>query len=126
MSFSKLLVWLDFAAATWILDIFVRNIYLSGIIALCMRTVHAILLSSAVEFQEDEAEEGVLQQLMYNFDITKLAVFGREFSNPLGLAAGCDKQAEAAKQFMMMGFGFVEVGSVTPQVCLRRVVVLQA
>jgi dihydroorotate dehydrogenase len=43
------------------------------------------------------------------------AVFGRELRNPLGLAAGCDKQAEAAKQFMMMGFGFVEVGSVTPK-----------
>jgi len=42
-------------------------------------------------------------------------VLGREFSNPLGLAAGCDKQAQAARQFMRMGFGFVEVGSVTPE-----------
>ncbi len=41
-------------------------------------------------------------------------MLGRKFTNPLGLAAGCDKQAEAAKQFMMMGFGFVEVGSITP------------
>lgn len=48
-------------------------------------------------------------------ELLKTKVFGLEFSNPLGLAAGCDKQAEAAKQFMAMGFGFVEVGSVTPQ-----------
>eukprot|EP00918_Siedleckia_nematoides_P001643 GHVU01003859.1.p1 GENE.GHVU01003859.1~~GHVU01003859.1.p1 ORF type:complete len:379 (+),score=80.53 GHVU01003859.1:83-1138(+) len=48
-------------------------------------------------------------------ELLATTVLGREFSNPLGLAAGCDKQGEAAKQFMMMGFGFVEVGSVTPK-----------
>lgn len=42
-------------------------------------------------------------------------VWGRRFSNPLGLAAGFDKHAEAMAPLLRLGFGFVEVGSVTPR-----------
>nr|XP_008118815.1 PREDICTED: dihydroorotate dehydrogenase (quinone), mitochondrial [Anolis carolinensis] len=42
-------------------------------------------------------------------------VFGRRFRNPLGLAAGFDKDGEAVDGLFGLGFGFVEVGSVTPQ-----------
>ncbi|KAL8195160.1 UNVERIFIED_CONTAM: hypothetical protein K2H54_047341 [Gekko kuhli] len=42
-------------------------------------------------------------------------VFGRRFGNPLGLAAGFDKHGEAVDGLFRLGFGFVEVGSVTPQ-----------
>lgn len=41
-------------------------------------------------------------------------VFGRTFANPIGLAAGFDKNAEAIGGLFGMGFGFVEVGGVTP------------
>lgn len=41
-------------------------------------------------------------------------VWGMKFSNPIGLAAGFDKHAEAMSGLFAMGFGFVEVGSVTP------------
>ncbi|KAL5021787.1 hypothetical protein ScPMuIL_000942 [Solemya velum] len=41
-------------------------------------------------------------------------VWDREFSNPIGLAAGFDKHGEAVDGLLKMGFGFVEVGSVTP------------
>jgi dihydroorotate dehydrogenase len=41
-------------------------------------------------------------------------LFGRTFDNPLGLAAGFDKDAVAARAFAALGFGFVEVGTVTP------------
>uniref|UniRef100_A0A2P2MZ10 Dihydroorotate dehydrogenase (quinone), mitochondrial n=1 Tax=Rhizophora mucronata TaxID=61149 RepID=A0A2P2MZ10_RHIMU len=44
----------------------------------------------------------------------ELNVWGRKFSNPVGLAAGFDKNAEAVEGLLGMGFGFVEVGSVTP------------
>lgn len=37
------------------------------------------------------------------------------FNNPIGLAAGLDKQGEITKALYDVGFGFVEVGSVTPQ-----------
>ncbi|PIN00558.1 Dihydroorotate dehydrogenase [Handroanthus impetiginosus] len=46
--------------------------------------------------------------------ILELEVWGRRFSNPLGLAAGFDKNAEAVEGLLGLGFGFVEVGSVTP------------
>jgi dihydroorotate dehydrogenase len=41
--------------------------------------------------------------------------FGMRFSNPVGLAAGFDKDAKAFKALLDMGFGFVEIGSVTPK-----------
>ncbi|CAI8032920.1 Dihydroorotate dehydrogenase (quinone), mitochondrial [Geodia barretti] len=40
---------------------------------------------------------------------------GKRFSNPIGLAAGFDKHAEAYRGMLGMGFGFVEIGSVTPE-----------
>jgi dihydroorotate dehydrogenase len=42
-------------------------------------------------------------------------VLGRDFRNPLGLAAGFDKSAYAVGPLMRLGFGFVEAGSVTPK-----------
>lgn len=42
-------------------------------------------------------------------------VLGLKFPNPMGLAAGFDKNAETWRQALRMGFGFVEVGSVTPR-----------
>ena len=41
-------------------------------------------------------------------------VMGIEFKNPIGLAAGADKNGEAIDGFGAMGFGFIEVGTVTP------------
>jgi dihydroorotate dehydrogenase len=47
----------------------------------------------------------------------KLAVraFGLNFPNPIGLAAGFDKSAEVPDALLKLGFGFVEIGSVTPR-----------
>ena len=41
-------------------------------------------------------------------------VLGLDFPNPIGLAAGFDKNAEVVDAALAMGFGFVEVGTVTP------------
>lgn len=41
-------------------------------------------------------------------------ILGMKFSNPLGLAAGFDKNAEVIKPILKQGFGFVEVGTCTP------------
>jgi dihydroorotate dehydrogenase len=43
-----------------------------------------------------------------------LRVWGRDFPNPVGLAAGFDKHAEVAAPLLDQGFGFVEIGGVTP------------
>lgn len=42
-------------------------------------------------------------------------VFGLSFPNPVGLAAGFDKNAEAYQEFSQLGFGFIEIGTVTPK-----------
>ncbi len=44
----------------------------------------------------------------------RVAAFGLSFPNPVGLAAGFDKHAEVSDQALRLGFGFVEVGGVTP------------
>jgi dihydroorotate dehydrogenase len=44
-----------------------------------------------------------------------ITVFGRRFANPIGLAAGFDKNAVAVRGLMRLGFGFVETGTVTPR-----------
>lgn len=41
-------------------------------------------------------------------------VFGLNFKNPVGLAAGFDKNAELVEELARFGFGFIEVGTVTP------------
>ena len=42
-------------------------------------------------------------------------LWGLDFDNPVGLAAGFDKNAEVAQTMLGQGFGFVEVGTVTPE-----------
>ena len=44
----------------------------------------------------------------------RVEAFGLSFPNPIGLAAGFDKSAEAVEGLGRLGFGFVEVGTVTP------------
>jgi dihydroorotate dehydrogenase len=50
-------------------------------------------------------------------DDTRLAVsaFGLDFPNPIGLAAGFDKDGIAPDNLLALGFGFVEIGTVTPR-----------
>ena len=43
-----------------------------------------------------------------------IKLLGKNFPNPIGLAAGFDKSAEAYNSLLKLGFGFVEVGTVTP------------
>ena len=43
------------------------------------------------------------------------SIFGLRFRNPVGLGAGFDKNAEYLREFDALGFGFVEIGTVTPR-----------
>ncbi|MDA0780211.1 MAG: quinone-dependent dihydroorotate dehydrogenase [Bacteroidetes bacterium] len=45
----------------------------------------------------------------------KREVFGIQFPNPIGLAAGFDKDAKRFKELSNFGFGFIEIGTVTPK-----------
>ena len=54
---------------------------------------------------------------IYGYSNPRLArtVFGIHFPNPVGLAAGFDKNAKLIDEFAALGFGFIEVGTVTPK-----------
>ncbi len=55
--------------------------------------------------------------LIYRFEHPSLKkeLFGLTFKNPVGLAAGFDKNADAVDALERIGFGFVEIGTVTPK-----------
>jgi dihydroorotate dehydrogenase len=57
-----------------------------------------------------------LSRRLWDFKDTRLEkeVFGLKFKNPVGLAAGFDKNGELMGEMANMGFGFVEIGTVTP------------
>ncbi len=74
----------------------------------------------------ETAHELTIKLLRLNFNFnrkdTKLfksleqTILGINFKNPIGLAAGFDKNAEVINQMFSYGFGFVEIGTVTPKI----------
>ncbi|MXV51432.1 quinone-dependent dihydroorotate dehydrogenase [Pedobacter sp. HMF7647] len=65
-----------------------------------------------------ELVPGIAKLLKTNFAVndTRLerTVFGLKFKNPVGLAAGFDKNGEWIRELSNFGFGFIEIGTVTP------------
>ena len=49
-----------------------------------------------------------------DYKILKTKLFGKNIKNPIGVAAGFDKNAEVYNSLFNLGFGFVEVGTITP------------
>ncbi|MGN6488711.1 MAG: quinone-dependent dihydroorotate dehydrogenase, partial [Devosia sp.] len=66
-------------------------------------TVSALRLGLAPEQEGDDPPE------------LRTVLCGLELKNPIGMAAGFDKNAEVPKPLARMGFGMVEVGTVTPR-----------
>ena len=60
---------------------------------------------------------GFLIESIYKVQNPKLIrkIFGLTFENPIGMAAGFDKNATHISEFEKFGFGFIEIGTVTPQ-----------
>ena len=50
-----------------------------------------------------------------SFDCLKVKFLDKEISNPIGIAAGFDKNAEVYNPLFQLGFGFAEVGTITPE-----------
>ena len=74
----------------------------------------------------EKAHSLAIKSLKYNFfpeslfsvqneEILKTTLFGKEIKNPIGLAAGFDKSAEVYNETFKLGFGFIEIGTVTPK-----------
>jgi dihydroorotate dehydrogenase len=58
---------------------------------------------------------GRLNPLRHSAEGRACRVMGLDFPNPVGLAAGLDKNGECIEGFAALGFGFIEVGTVTPR-----------
>lgn len=60
---------------------------------------------------------GFLLKKIYGIENPALekTVFGLKFKNPVGLAAGFDKNAQVYREFPSLGFSFIEIGTVTPK-----------
>lgn len=58
---------------------------------------------------------GKLPLPLCNLPENPVEVMGLRFKNPIGLAAGADKNGEAIDGFAKLGFGFIEVGTITPK-----------
>lgn len=59
---------------------------------------------------------GLAPRLFFDHDdpVLQVSVFGKTLSNPIGVAAGLDKHGEAVEALLSVGFGYVEIGSITP------------
>ena len=83
---------------------------------LALPFLHAIDAETAHNITVSALNSGLLTRQAPNFDPSlSLSLFGRVFPNPIGLAAGFDKNAQTMDAMLGYGFGFVEVGTVTPK-----------
>ncbi|KAJ8985083.1 hypothetical protein NQ317_019768 [Molorchus minor] len=81
-----------------------------------MPIVHKLDAEKAHNLAVFVSEHRLLPKSSYiDPDILKINVFGKEFPNPIGIAAGFDKDGKAILGLKDIGFGFVEIGSVTPE-----------
>ncbi len=81
------------------------------------------LRSIIFKLDPELAHNLAIKALKYNYipnnkipanSLVETEIFGKKISNPVGLAAGFDKDAEVYNSFYKLGFGFVEVGTITP------------
>ena len=75
--------------------------------------MHELALHSLPSVLGSKAARSFVRRRFHREPFGKQKHFGLEFSNPIGLAAGFDKNGTAAQSLAALGFGFIEVGSVT-------------
>ena len=87
------------------------SIYRRLIFLLPPEAAHAVSLSSAEIIYKSWLKDIFKTMPIQN----KKNAMGINFPNVLGLAAGFDKSAEVYNKMFKLGFGFIEVGTVTPE-----------
>lgn len=79
-------------------------------------TAHYTVTSGLTNFMKVWGAKKVMNMAFaYSNPALEKEVFGLKFKNPVGLAAGFDKNAEYLNEMAALGFGFVEIGTVTPR-----------
>ncbi len=77
---------------------------------------HDLIFSTGMRFQQSDAFNAFIrEQLAFEDASLQVKTSGLTFPNPVGLAAGFDKNAKLLPLLESTGFGFVEVGSITAQ-----------
>ncbi len=87
--------------------------------------MYSKLRSLIFKIDPEKAHSLAIQSLKFNLisnvfnenkndPIFKTKIFNKELDNPIGIAAGFDKNAEVYNALFRLGFGFVEVGTITP------------
>ncbi len=88
---------------------------MSGLVGLGLRLLHGLDAETAHGMAISALKTGLLPVAPAPQDpALETNVFGLRFPNPVGLAAGFDKDAEVPREILKVGFGFTEVGTVTP------------
>jgi dihydroorotate dehydrogenase len=77
-------------------------------------TAHQVTLQ-AIRFAGDFPLSRWMLTQLYQAPVKPVHAFGLDFKNPIGLAAGYDKDALAIRGLSTLGFGHLEVGTVTPK-----------
>ncbi len=78
-------------------------------------TIHHIIVGLLKALRYVPGATCLLKKIFtYSNKSLEVNVLGLSFPNPVGLAAGFDKNAEVVNELSAFGFGFVEIGSVTP------------
>ncbi|WP_048075628.1 quinone-dependent dihydroorotate dehydrogenase [Haloquadratum walsbyi] len=81
--------------------------------ALPPETAHRLVHTGLETVQQTPIERGFSNQFRVDNDRLQVEAFGQSFDNPVGVAAGFDKNAELPSILGALGFGHVEVGGVT-------------
>ena len=83
------------------------------------------LRSLIFKLDPETAHNLAIKSLKFNFvpniferrdddELFKTTIFNKSINNPIGMAAGFDKNAEVYNSLFKLGFGFVEAGTITP------------
>jgi len=78
--------------------------------------VHYLTLNSLKLFCKIPLGKKIIKYLFENeFPSLEKNLFGLKFKNPVGLAAGFDKNGKYISELSSFGFGFIEIGTITPK-----------
>ncbi|MBS1266554.1 MAG: Dihydroorotate dehydrogenase (quinone) [Candidatus Woesearchaeota archaeon] len=79
--------------------------------------VHSSVINFAKIIQNNRFLQTPLNKFRYENKRLHTQVYGLHFENPVGLAAGFDKNGEVIEFMHALGFGFIEIGSITAKSC---------
>lgn len=97
------------------MDYFYRKVVRPIMFRLDAETAHDLGMTSLRHALGGRRRRAVAKSLFKVPDFEPIRLFGLDFANPLGMAAGFDKNALVVDQLGSLGFSFVETGTVTPK-----------